>query len=134
MSYVKKTSTEPPLVQSSEGAPHIINHTALFPPFPASPGGTRTRYFSIRLLPVESPQAVILFDWASTTSLNTSLRQQFPSTCNLPTHLHLQYLKIEGKLESSQTSTVELFAETFNNLRPLAIFAEALHRGCLTGF
>ena len=46
---------------------------------------------------------------------------------------HLQYLQSEEHLKSSQTST----AEIVNVLRPLAIFAEELHRvfltACLTG-
>ena len=39
--------TEPPLAQSSEDAPHTLNHTTPSPPpFPqASPGGTQARSF-----------------------------------------------------------------------------------------
>ena len=56
------------------------------------------------------------------------------STHLQPTYTpHLQYLQSEEHLKSSQTST----AEIVNVLRPLAIFAEELHRvfltACLTG-
>ena len=41
--YVKKSSTEPPLAQSSKGDSHSLNHTTPFPHFPqASPGDIRT--------------------------------------------------------------------------------------------
>ena len=42
--------------------------------------------------------------------------------------------QLNAHLESSQTSAVELFAEIVDVFRPLAIFTEELHHGCLTGF
>ena len=48
---------------------------------------------------------------------------------------HLQHLQSEVHLESSRTSVVRpFFANIVNMLRPLAIFAEELHRRSLTGF
>ena len=48
---------------------------------------------------------------------------------------HLQHLQSEAHLESSQTSVMgPFFSKIFNVLMPLFIFAEELHRGCLTGF
>ena len=61
--------------------------SALFPP--TNPGCTQTRFFSIPLVPVESPQvgflnhhkyAVLYFDQGSTTSLCSSLGLQIPCT------------------------------------------------------
>ena len=55
--YVKKTSTEPPLAQSSKGTSHMPIYTAFpAPSLKTSPEGTTSRSFSVRILPVESPQ------------------------------------------------------------------------------
>ena len=45
----------------AQGASHKGNHTTTSPPFPQiNPGGTQPRSFSVRLLPVQSPQAGFL--------------------------------------------------------------------------
>ena len=55
---VRKTPIQPPLNQSPNNAPHTLNHTTLSYSFPQEdPGGIKTWYFLVPLLPVESPQA-----------------------------------------------------------------------------
>ena len=55
----------------------------------------------------------------------------------LAVYLHQRFtapFQSEAYLESSQRSAVELFAEIVDVFRPLAVFGEELHRGCLTRF
>ena len=48
--------------------------------------------------------------------------------------LHLQHLFNRRRMWNPIKHLLEPFAEIVDIFRPLAIFAEELHRGCLTGF
>ena len=71
------------------------------------------------------------FGRVSTTTLRTSLQLQIPCTWSLPTPHIYSTFPIGGAFRMQSRS---FFAETVDVFRPLAIFAEQLHRGCLTGF
>ena len=123
---MKKGLIEPPLAQSSKGAPHTLNHLTPSPPFPQSSlGGTWTRSFSILFLPVtidisKSPQVRFLIVWLSLIYFPV-YQLEVRNSVHLPlTYIpHLHHLQLEAHLETSQRLQWGLFCK--NNKRVDAV-------------
>ena len=107
-------------------------------PFPLLPLSTSRRYTNQVFLNSATPsqittndiyissQVIFFIVWSHQPAVTNSMH--FQSTY-IP---HLQHLQSEAHMESSQASAVGPFFEKkkINLLRPLAVFAEELHRGC----
>ena len=137
MSYVKKASAEPPLVQSPKGALHTMNHTPLLTLAPnKSKMYTNLVFFNSVTSSRMTPSGNIV--WSSifdpTTFLYISLRLQIPCTCGLPTSYLSNTSNRRHLWNPIKYLWWNFFAEIVNMLRPLAFFAEGLHHGCLTRF
>ena len=131
MSYVKKTSAEQPLVQSSKSPPHTIDHTAhsatSLEHFQEvhEPGLFQSNYF----------QSNNLKRWYSLIEPQVfPCKPQIPYICSLLSPHIYRTSNRRHIWNPVKHLWWCFFAETVNMLKSLAIFAGKLHRGCLAVF